>query len=69
MPDTPDDKEGRSEMHPAPAVSDDTDIVQVSTRVPKSLRQRMKVAAAIEDTSVQAILEHAMEEYLRRRNL
>ena len=64
----PDDKEGRSEMPQAPTVNDDT-VVQVSTRVSKSLRQRMKVAAALEETSVQAILEHAMEEYLQRRNL
>lgn len=61
-------REGPGEM---PAVNDHaaTDIVQVSARVTKSMRQRLKVAAAAEDTTVQAILEHAMEEYLRRRDL
>lgn len=56
-------------MPGATAASTESDIVQVSVRVPKRLRQRLKIAAAAEETSVQEILHTAMEEYLRKRGL
>lgn len=69
MTGTHNNEEGRRDMPTATTASDETDIVQVSTRVPKSLRQRLKVAAAMDETSVQEIMHNAIEEFLRKRNL
>lgn len=69
MTGTHDNEEGRRDMPTATTASTETDIVQVSTRVPKRLRQRLKVAAAVEETSVQEIMHTALEEFLRKRGL
>jgi predicted HicB family RNase H-like nuclease len=67
MPDRRNEKEGQRDM--PTAMAEDTEIVQVSTRVPKALRQRLKVAAAVADTSVQELMKQALEEYLQKRDL
>ena len=60
--------EGRHDMPTAQATESGTDIVQVSTRAPRELRRRLKMAAAAEDVSVQEIQKRAFEEYLTKRN-
>lgn len=44
----------------------DEDQVQLTGRVPKSLRRRLKMAAAAQDVSAQDLQQRAIEEYLDR---
>ncbi|MFE9247172.1 hypothetical protein [Nocardiopsis sp. NPDC006938] len=61
--------EGRHDMPTAQATESGTDIVQISTRASRALRQRMKIAAAHADVSVQQAQIDAFEEYLNKRGL
>lgn len=63
------EKEGRRDM-PMPAATEaDEDVVQVSTRVPRSVRKRLRMAAAQADVSIQDIQKQAFEQFLQERDL
>lgn len=62
-------EEGRHDMPASAAPVSDTDLVQVSARVPRDLRRRMKLAATRQDISVQQAIQDALEEYLRTRDV
>ncbi len=42
-------------------------LVQLATRVPRSLRQRVRLVCVEQDRSVQEFVAEAIREYLRRR--
>lgn len=63
------EKEGRREMSVPTATETDEDVVQVSTRVPRSLRRRLRMAAAQADMSIQDIQKQAFEQLLQERDL
>ncbi|WP_087099953.1 hypothetical protein [Nocardiopsis sp. JB363] len=54
---------------PAAATESPTDIVQVSARIPRGLRQRLKIAAALDDLSTQDALKKAIEEFAEKRKV
>ena len=71
MPDeTHPDEEGRHDM-PTTAAGEEEDVVvvQVSTRITRGMRKRLRMAAAQSDTSVQEMQRIAFEEFLRARGL
>ena len=55
--------EARANRH---AVKPDADLVQIGNRVPKALRQRLKRASVDRDTSINAILIEALENWLKQ---
>jgi len=61
-----DEKEGADDMTTAAPEAADP-IVQLSGRIPASLRRRMKIAAAAQDIDGQTALRQALEEYLTKR--
>ncbi|WP_017559869.1 hypothetical protein [Nocardiopsis baichengensis] len=70
MPSDKNEEEGRDSMQTAPApTAEEEDLVQLTGRVPKSLRRRVKMAAAALDMSAQDIQRRAIEEYLERHGL
>lgn len=62
-------EEGRHDMPASAAPVSDTDLVQVSARMPRDLRRRIKMAATRQDISVQQAIQDALEEYLRTRDM
>ena len=63
------EKEGRRDMSMPAATETDEDVVQVSTRVPRSLRKRLRMAAAQADVSIQDVQKQAFEQFLQERDL
>lgn len=62
----PGEKEGQQ---PVPATAQEEELVQLTGKVPKSLRNRVKMAAIALDTSAQEVQRRAIEEWLNQQGL
>lgn len=62
-------EEGSERVQAAPPINTAEELVQLTGRVPKALRNRVKRAAIELDTNAQEIQRRALEEFLSRHNL
>lgn len=69
MPEKPPKEEGREPVPTAAPPEQEEEMVQLTGKVPKSLRNRVKMAAIALDMSSQDVQRLAVEEFLDRHNL
>lgn len=67
MSDPPHEEE-KSDRPTVAETSDDGELVMLGVRVPRTMRRRLRIAAAREDLNIQQLVTEALEKHLQARN-